>query len=165
MSENPERDEAPGALSDDAPTTPARKIQRQALSLSGRLYFLDIDVGFESGLEYKLARTMIYLPGFRGILEQPVEIAHREGRYFPDYLARWAHPVPNLLCEAKPRDRLLRDWGELEPKYLAADTYAARRNWQFRIFTDEVLDSDLVANIDWLLSYRQYRYDCLRTRA
>jgi len=95
-------------------------------------------IGYESTLERDFVSLMAFDPGVTDIEEQPVRIDFEddEGRkrhYTPDYLVH-RNGAPPLLAEIKPSKFLTPD---LEPKFEAAQSYAAARGWEFEVWTEK----------------------------
>lgn len=141
---------------------PVRKIPISHNSITGRFSLGPGkgSVGFESTLERDFVCLMAFDPDVIGIEEQPVRIEYegangRKCHYTPDYLVQRRN-APMLLVEIKPRKFLTPD---LEPKFAAARTYAAAREWVFEVWTEKNIRIPQLHNYRFLLKYREITAD------
>jgi hypothetical protein len=66
-----------------------------------------------------------------------------------------------VLCEVLSRENFWKNWKEKKPKYKAAINYAENKGWQFKIFTEKEIRTDLLHNINFLNNFRnlENQYD------
>lgn len=154
------------AVSMPIPTLPARKIPKNALSLTGILNCVKPQdpQRFESTFERDAMILLDSDPTVKSFLGQPVTIRYTDAvgkahTYTPDILVVF-HPDPitgitpkPLLIEVKPRKVLFDQWKELKPKFMAARKYAAgkERQWRFVILTEqEIRPKTILPNLKFL---------------
>lgn len=63
-----------------------------------------------------------------------------------------------ILAEVKYREDLFELWKELKPKFKAARRYAEDKNWQFNIFTEIEIRTQLLSNIKFIRPFGRYNF-------
>lgn len=136
---------------------PVRKIGLCYRSVGGRVPMGrgQRGVNVESTLERDFVLLARFDPAAIGIEEQPVRIPWAPGRsYVPDFLVTYGDGRSADLVEVKySTDKALLA-GALEARFDAARTYAADRAWRFRVVTEREIRTPRLANIRFLLPFR-----------
>lgn len=120
-------------------------------------------IQYESGLEKDFAYFLEFSSGIKRFVEQPVKIEFtapngKPASYTPDFLAYYSDQpeFKNLkptLFEVKTRKHLKKNWSELKPKFLAALRYCDTQGWNFKIITEQELNTPYVQNAKFLAPY------------
>lgn len=63
-----------------------------------------------------------------------------------------------ILVEVKYRNELFKLWRELKPKFKATRQFAAERNWQFRIITEQEIRTRLLLNVKFIRSFERHEF-------
>ncbi|MFN2532531.1 MAG: TnsA endonuclease N-terminal domain-containing protein, partial [Pyrinomonadaceae bacterium] len=132
-------------------------------------------IAYESSLERDFIKHLIFNRNVLGFEEQPLTIeftdsASKRRRYTPDLFISYRKDLAltkdwrPLLAEVKYRSDLFRHWPELKPKFRAARAYAKKRSWDFAIMTEPELRTPYLKNITFLLEYRKYPRDEVRSQ-
>lgn len=144
---------------------PVRKIIPTYNSLTGRLtgWKSGPEIRFESSLE----RDFAYLLQFDSLVEsfdvQPLRIHFKDDKgdqrsYVPDFLVRYkgsgAKNKKPRLIEVKYREDLKKNWIKLKPKFVAANAYANKKNWVFKIITEREIRNERLDNVKFLARYQ-----------
>lgn len=129
---------------------PVRKIPRSYCTVTGLTASdkSDESTAYESGLEHKCHKLLIFNSNVIKYEEQPVKIQFigddgNPHHYTPDVFLTYRKDVAPakcwkpLLAEIKWRKDLFKDWRELKPKFRAAQRYVRERDWDFSILTDK----------------------------
>ncbi|MEC4591905.1 TnsA endonuclease N-terminal domain-containing protein [Nitrospirillum amazonense] len=136
---------------------PVRKIGLCYRSVGGRVPMGGgrRGVNVESTLERDFVLLSQFDGAVTGIEEQPVRILWAPGRsYVPDFLVTYGDGRPNDLVEVKySTDKALLA-GALEGRFAAARAYAADQGWRFRVVTEREIRTPRLANIRFLLPFR-----------
>lgn len=155
---------------------PVRSVPLGRRSVTGRLARgkNGSSVAFESTLERDFFLILEFDPTVLDYWEQPVRIEYEaRGRirtYTPDVFVRHlrdAIPGINLrpwLCEVKPLAVLRAEKAALEPKFRAAEEFARKRGWEFRVFTEREIRGPYLENAKFLLPYRNAPPDTAHVR-
>ncbi|MBX7222823.1 MAG: TnsA endonuclease N-terminal domain-containing protein [Blastocatellia bacterium] len=119
--------------------------------------------GFESGLERDFLFLLEFDPAVVSFEEQPVTIFYTGPsgilrRYTPDVLVSYAGNQPSELCEIKYLKDLKENRGEFCPKFRAAQQYAIKEGWRFRIVTERKIRGIRLNNVKFLLPYRNLEF-------
>lgn len=64
----------------------------------------------------------------------------------------------SILGEVKYREDLFGLWKELKPKFKAARRYSEEKNWQFSIFTEKEIRTQLLKNISFIRPFGRYNF-------
>ncbi len=151
---------------------PVREIGKSYSSLTGVIQSAKTgnQVKFESSLERDMAYLLEFDPTVLSYEIQPLKIEYMgadgsKRKYTPDFLVYY-NPERELskklkprLCEVKYRDDLKSKWKELKPKFKAAQAYAKRCGWEFKIYTEKEIRNDFLYNAKFLSGYLRADYN------
>ena len=152
---------------------PTRKITRSPVKVTGTL---PDGQRYESTLEEDFYVLLRFNPLVASFETQPVTVEWRDGegkirRYTPDALAHYRKDLKEsvdlatVLCEIKPdlteqsesprRRKPPRTENEEENKlkWAAAERYAARQGWAFKVFRESEIRTPYLDNARFLLRY------------
>lgn len=150
------------ATTDDwKPSGPVRSIGVQSRSITGTM---PDGNRYESSLERDFMLLLQFDPAVDVYTPQPLTMRYTglDGaihKYTPDGLVEWRmdrlieDPRP-LLLEIKYRESFKGDWRRWRCLSRALESYARERDWQFRIFTEREIRTPMLANVTFLLPYR-----------
>jgi hypothetical protein len=122
---------------------------------------------YESGLEHKCHKLLIFNSNVLKYEEQPVKIyfTGNDGKthhYTPDILLSYRQDIvpmkywKPLLAEIKWRTDLFKNWQDLEPKFRAAQRYAREIDCDFSILTDKEIITPYLDSVIFLLTFRRF---------
>jgi hypothetical protein len=150
--------------------TPVRKIKSSRVSLRGKVLsskdakFHD----FESSLERDFIEMLEFDANVIRFVEQPVTIEYQENgirkSYTPDFLVTYRDDVAPadkyspLLCEVKYSKELKQKHDDLQKKFYAAENFAAKKGWRFRVLTELEIRTDYLKNVKFLSNYKDSKY-------
>ncbi len=143
---------------------PVRKIPRNHMCVTGTFATTKADrsAPFESLLERDYMLLLEFDPSVASIEEQPVRIPVPgvANGYVPDVLVHY-HPAtpgaaaPVHLVEVKHTSDLAKNGDKYGPKFEAARRYAAQRNWQFVVITEQEIRTQRLNNLAYLRAFRR----------
>lgn len=144
-------------------TSVARKIGVTNRSLSG----IVPDIGsYESTLERDFMELMRFDVHVKQITPQPLTIGYfsdkgESRQYTPDGLVTFSESseLPPILYEIKYRDDFRGSWRKLMPKLRAAKQAAAKRGWEFKVFSEREIRSTYLDNVKFLWPYKIRSFD------
>lgn len=147
---------------------PTRRIPIGTRSVTGR--HENDGTPYESSLERDFLTICAFDYKVERVLAQPVivrykDTAERLRSYTPDFLVFYRRDLEearrqnHLLCEIKPSDKLADHGAEFTERFQAAERKAKREGWDFRVFTDQDIRTPYLANVRFLLPYREADYD------
>lgn len=147
---------------------PVRKIPKNYLHVTGSFASRKngCSIPFESILEKDYLILLEFDPSVSEFEGQPVKVPvpGQKGsarHYVPDVLvSRVPHPdgskgPPPLLVEVKHTSELAKKREKFAPKFAAAKTYAAERDWEFVVATETDIRSTRLQNLKFLREYRE----------
>ena len=138
-------------------------------SISGNYSFRSQKtIWFESTLERDFLIRSEYDTDILDIVGQPIQIPYitalgNSSLYTPDFLVQYFEAdrhggrinSATLLVEIKPTKKIVRDWGILKPKFLAAQKFAKLRGWKFKIYDESRLYDSYWENIKVLKKFKK----------
>ena len=138
-------------------------------SISGNYSFRkQRTIWFESTLERDFLLKQDYDPLVIDVVAQPIRIPYvtrfgNESTYTPDFLVQYvgASDSPDqvscvpLLVEIKPRKKIIQNWSQLKPKFVAAKKFAAERKWKFKIIDESRLYDQYWKNLLVLKKFKR----------
>ena len=150
-----------------------RKIGYTYGSVSGHFSFRkQKNIAFESTLERDLLTLLEFNESVDDVIDQPITIEYinRNGKtttYTPDYLVHFCESNTSLLklerkpllIEVKPRNKLIKDWNILKPKFKIAMKYAKANDMIFKIYDENRIRTQYLKNILFLKRYYRLEYD------
>ena len=150
-----------------------RKIGYTYGSVSGHFAFRkQKSIAFESTLERDLLTLLEFNDSVDDIIEQPITIEYinsngRAVTYTPDFLVYFNEFNTSLLklerkpllIEVKPRDRIIKDWKKLKPKFQIATRYAKENDMKFMIYDEGRIRTQYLKNILFLKRYKKVVYE------
>ncbi|MBX3656289.1 MAG: TnsA endonuclease N-terminal domain-containing protein [Ramlibacter sp.] len=141
---------------------PARKIPKNYLFVTGA--YSSRKNGAMDSFESLLEKDYLLLLDFDAEVDsyevQPVRIpvpGVPKG-YVPDVLVKYRSEAgpsrPPLLVEVKHSEEVERNAQKYRPKFLAAESYAAERGWEFAVVDEAAIRTPRLANLKFLREYR-----------
>lgn len=146
---------------------PARQIPIGTQSVTGR--HGNGGTPYESSLERDFLTICAFDYKVERVLAQPITIKYkdRSGRlrsYTPDFLVFYRRDLDDtkrqnpLLCEIKPSDKLADHSAKFAKRFEAAEQKAKQESWDFRVLTELDIRTPYLANVRFLLPYREADY-------
>lgn len=116
---------------------------------------------FESSLERDFIYLLEYDFHVSNYFEQPVTIYYEDSlgkkrHYTPDFLVHYNNRgnlkknKKPLLCEIKYREELKANWENYKERFKAAKEYGKANGYEFKIFTENEIRTDLLLNAKFL---------------
>lgn len=150
-----------------------RKIGYTYGSVSGHFAFRkEKSISFESTLEKDLLTLLEFNACVDNVIEQPITIEYENASgkivsYTPDFLVYFNESDSSslnlnrkpLLIEVKPRNKLIKDWKKLKPKFQIAIHYAKKNDMIFRIYDESRIRTQYLKNILFLKRYHRLEYE------
>lgn len=147
-----------------------RKIGYTYGSVSGIYSFREEKtIQYESLLEKDFIHLMNFNDRVLDITEQPFTIEYetengKTNTYTPDFLVEFKQPsylnpqklIKPLLVEVKPKEKILKNWMSLKPKFRQAIKLCKKRDYHFKIFNENRIRSQELKNIIFLDRYKNY---------
>jgi hypothetical protein len=146
---------------------PVRKIRSSKTSLRGKVVSEKNNAvhDFESSLERDFIEILEFDSNVSSFVEQPVTIEFEENgikkTYTPDFLIKYrkgitpANQFTPLLVEIKYSKELIKSKEILAPKFKAAEAYAQKKGWRFKVLTENEIRNAYLQNVKFLSSYKK----------
>ena len=139
-------------------------------SVSGNYAFRgEKTIWFESTLERDFLLKQEFDDNVVDVVSQPITIPYttelgNESTYTPDFLvqlscASYFSPslFPNpILIEIKPREKLIKDWVKLKPKFKAAIAFCREKGWDFKLMDEARIYDTYWKNLHFLKRYKRF---------
>ena len=139
-------------------------------SVSGNYAFRgEKTIWFESTLERDFLLKQEFDDNVVDVVSQPITIQYitelgNESTYTPDFLvqlscATYFSPslFPNpILIEIKPREKLIKDWVKLKPKFKAAIAFCKEKGWDFKLIDEARIYDTYWENLHFLKRYKRF---------
>lgn len=150
-----------------------RKIGYTYGSVSGHFAFRQQkSIAFESTLERDLLTLLEFNDSVDDVIEQPLTIEYLNHNdklvtYTPDFLVYFKESNNSsmtlerkpLLIEVKPREKLIKDYKKLKPKFKIGIKYAQENDMIFKIYDESRIRTQYLKNILFLKRFKRLHFD------
>lgn len=136
---------------------PVRKIPIQSFSVSGKFPSRKNNqlISYESQLELSFLYHLEFSKTVSYYVEQPCKVKSPSGKYYiPDFLVffRDSYRKP-ILVEIKYLEDVKQNFDRITKKLRTLEKYALFEGYEFKLFTDKNLLTDLTENYKFLYNY------------
>lgn len=136
-----------------------RKIPPVRRSISGHISYRGSPIAFESTLERDFLIYQSFRDDVLDIISQPASILFKKNgrtyRYTPDYFVQVKSDYGrSLIVEVKPKSEWQNNWRDWSDKWKSAIAFCKEHNFKFSVMDEDRIRHDALANINFLLMYK-----------
>ncbi len=142
-----------------------RKIKPSYRSVTGYLSYSEKSIPYESTLERDFLLYYTLREDVLDIVAQPIQIPFMKNNrtyfYTPDFFISFTKNsgCKPIIVEVKPKTEWVQNWHDWKEKWKAMLHYCKNNGYVFHIYDESRIRHDALANINFLMRYKNLQYD------